>query len=86
MVASRIGAAVPHMVYAGSLPFLVQEWQLSGVQAGTVQGIFNLCYAVSLLLCSLAADRVGPARIFSVANWSSTAIFLACARRKDPCG
>ena len=79
MVASRTGAAVPQMVYAGSLPFLVQEWQLSGVQAGMVQGSFNLCYAASLLLCSLAADRLGPARIFAVANWASAAAFLACA-------
>lgn len=67
------------MVYAGSLPVLIQTWDMTGVEAGSIQATFNLCYAISLLLCSWASDHVGARRVFVVANWLSALAFLACA-------
>lgn len=76
---SRFGAGVATMVYAGTLPFLLQEWDMSGVEAGSVQSASNLSYAISLLVCSWASDRVGPRKIFVAANWLTAALLVACA-------
>jgi len=76
---SRFGAGVSNMVYAGTLPFLLQEWDMSGMEAGSVQSAFNVCYACSLLVCSWAADRIGPRKIFATANWLTAAMLIACA-------
>ena len=76
---SRFGAGVANMVYAGSLPVLIEAWHMTGVEAGSIQATFNLCYAISLLLCSWASDHVGARRVFVAANWFSALAFLACA-------
>jgi MFS family permease len=76
---SRFGVGVATMVYAGTLPFLLQEWNMSGVEAGSVQSASNLFFALSLLVCSWASDRVGPRRIFVAANWLTAALLIACA-------
>jgi MFS family permease len=76
---SRFGAGVANMVYAGSLPVLIEAWHMTGVEAGSIQATFNLCYAISLLLCSWASDHVGARRVFVAANWLSALAFLACA-------
>src|SRR3546814_17495390 len=52
---------------------------MTGVEAGSIQATFNLCYAISLLLCSWASDHVGARRVFVAANWLSALAFLACA-------
>lgn len=79
LVASRFGSSTANMVYAGSLPFLMANWQMNAATAGAVQSVFNLAYAISLLACSWLSDRVGPRRVFVVANWLAAASFLACA-------
>lgn len=76
---SRFGAGVANMVYAGSLPVLIEAWHMTGVEAGSIQATFNLCYAISLLLCSWASDHIGARRVFVAANWLSALAFLACA-------
>lgn len=76
---SRFGAGVANMVYAGSLPFLMSAWDMTGVEAGSIQAAFNLCYAVSLLLCSWASDHLGARPIIVAANWLSAMAFLGCA-------
>lgn len=78
LVSSRIGASAANMAYAGSIPFLIQSWSMTAAQAGSIQSAFNMSYALSLLACSVAADRLGARRIFVIANWSSAAAFLAC--------
>ncbi|MGD9879357.1 MAG: MFS transporter [Reyranella sp.] len=75
---SRFGAGVATMVYAGTLPFLLQEWDMSGVEGGSVQSASNLSYAISLLVCSWASDRIGPRKIFVTANWFTAAMLVAC--------
>lgn len=76
---SRFGAGVANMTYAGSLPFLLSEWGMSGTEAGSIQASFNLCYALSLLVCSWASDRFGPERIFVAANALAALAFLGCS-------
>ena len=79
LVVSRWGSCVPTMVYAGSLPFLLNPWSMSATEAGLVQSAFNLCFGASLLVSSWAADRIGPRLIFDAANWVAVIAFLACA-------
>src|SRR3546814_8417862 len=67
------------MVDAGSLPVLFDAWRMTCVGAGSIHATFNLCYAISLLLCSWASDHVGARRVFGAANWLSALAFLACA-------
>lgn len=76
---SRFGAGVSNMIYAGSLPVLIPAWHMTGVEAGSIQASFNLCYAISLLFCSWAADHVGPRRVFVIANWLAAVAFVGCA-------
>ena len=79
MTLSRVGAASLTMVYAGSLPFLLQPWGMTSSQAGAIQAAANLTYAVSLLVCSWLSDRVGPQQIFAWANRLAAALFCATA-------
>jgi MFS family permease len=53
------------MVYAGSLPYLLSEWKMTAAQAGSVQAAYNIAYAVSLLVASWLADRIGAKIVFS---------------------
>lgn len=79
LVVSRLGSSVAQMVYAGSLPFLLAPWDMSAAEAGAVQATFNICYAISLFICSWAADHFGARRIFLGANICSALAFGACA-------
>ncbi|MGQ9368513.1 MFS transporter [Azospirillum sp. A39] len=76
---SRFGTCIAHMVFAGSLPFLLAAWSMTGAQAGTIQAAYNFAYAVSLLAASWLADRVGAKRVFLVSTWASAATFVAFA-------
>lgn len=71
--------SVATMSYAGALPILTTEWNMSAGQAGTVQAAFNIGYAASLLVTSWFADRIGPKRVFLWSLWSSAAAFVAFA-------
>jgi len=79
LVASRLGSSVAQMVYAGSLPFLLRPWDMTAAEAGAIQATFNLCYALSLFVCSWAADHWSTRRIFLGANICSALAFGACA-------
>lgn len=76
---SRMGSGMAFMLWAASLPWILSDWGLTASQAGLVQTVFNLAYAVSLLASAWAADRFGAGRIFSLANWAAAAVFLLCA-------
>jgi MFS family permease len=79
LTVSRCGSSVTKMIYAGSLPFLLVEWEMSGAEAGLIQSLFNLSYAISLLLSSWLADHLGAKRIFNVSVWLCAAAFLLVA-------
>lgn len=76
---SRFAASIAMMIYAGSLPFLLEEWHMSGTEAGAIQSVFNISYAISLLVTSWLSDVVGAKRVFLISNACSLAAFLAFA-------
>lgn len=76
---SRFGTSVATMVYAGSLPFVLSEWKMTAAQAGSVQSAYNIAYALSLLVASWLADRIGAKIVFLVSAWSTAAAFLGFA-------
>lgn len=55
------------MVYAAALPILQKEWAMSAARAGSVSSGFQMGYAVSLLVISTLADRIG-ARFLYIAS------------------
>jgi MFS family permease len=52
---------------------------MTAAQAGSVQATYNIAYAVSLLIASWLADRIGAKIVFVVSVWSAAAAFLAFA-------
>jgi MFS family permease len=67
------------MTYAAALPVLRGEWGMSATAAGSVSTGFQLGYAVSLVVFSALADRVGARRVFVWSAWLSAAAALAFA-------
>ena len=52
------------MVYAAALPILQREWEMSAARAGTISSGYQIGYAVSLLIISTLADRMGARRLY----------------------
>ncbi len=67
------------MTYAATLPVLRPAWEMSATAAGSISTGFQLGYAVSLLVCSWLADRVGARRVFLVSGWLAAATAVAFA-------
>jgi len=67
------------MAYAAALPILQQEWALSGVQAGSIAGGFQLAYAVSLIVFSGLADRISARTVYLWSLFASAICALAFA-------
>jgi len=65
------------MTYAAVLPVLRTEWGMSGTAAGSVSTGFQAGYAVSLVVFSALADRVGARRVFLYSAWLSAVSALA---------
>jgi MFS family permease len=71
------------MTYAASLPVLLEAWQLTGTMAGSISTGFQMGYAVSLMVFSWLADRLGARRVFmwsSVLSAVAAVVFAAFAR------
>jgi MFS family permease len=71
------------MVYAAALPVLQREWEMSAAKAGAIASGYQIGYAISLLVISSLADRIG-ARFLFIASMLSGAVcttaFAFCAR------
>jgi len=52
------------MTYAACMPVLIEAWDMSATEAGTVAGGFHFGYLVSLVVFSWLADRIGALRVF----------------------
>ena len=68
---SRLLTYLVFMAYAAALPVLQQEWEMSATAAGAISGGFQFGYAVSLLIFSVLADRIGSKRVFLLSNFCS---------------
>ena len=80
---SRVAAFMVYISYAAALPVLQLEWQMSGTAAGSIASAFQIPYAVSLLVSSELADRVGARRVFLASSGASAVgamLFAAFAR------
>jgi MFS family permease len=62
------------MVYAAALPVLQREWEMSAAKAGAISSGYQIGYAISLLVISSLADRIG-ARFLYIASMLSGAVF-----------
>ena len=61
---SRTLTYLVFMTFAAALPILQKEWSMSAIAAGLISGGFHLGYAVSLVVHSALADRIGPKPIY----------------------
>lgn len=66
-----------YMTYAGALPLLRTEWDMSGTAAGSIATSAQLAYAVSLMLFSWLADRIGARRVFMMSGVASAVTAMA---------
>ncbi len=52
------------MAYAACLPVLLNKWDMSATQAGSISSVFMVGYAVSLFVFAWLSDRFGAKRLF----------------------
>jgi MFS family permease len=74
LCSSRFFTYLVFMTYAAALPVVQREWRMSATAAGSISSGFQIGYAVSLVVLSELADRIGPKRVFL---WSNVATALA---------
>jgi MFS family permease len=61
---SRIALYANFMVYAACLPILLNHWDMSATQAGSISTAFMFGYAASLFLFAWLSDHFGAKRLF----------------------
>jgi len=71
---SRTFMTFVFLTYAAALPVLQKEWGMSATEAGSISSGFRFGYAVSLLICSILADKVGAKPLY-LGSMSAGAIF-----------
>ena len=79
LCSSRVLTYLVFMVYAAALPVLQREWDMSATAAGSISGGFQIGYAISLLIFSILADRIGAKRCFLLSMFSTVATSLLFA-------
>lgn len=67
--ATRALGGMMFVTYAAALPVLQQEWDMSASAAGSIASGWQIGYAISMVLLSWLADRVGAKPVYI---WSST--------------
>ena len=71
---SRAMSQTVTMVYSAALPILQREWEMSAARAGTISSGYQIGYAISLLIISVLADKIG-ARLLYIASMIAGAVF-----------
>lgn len=79
LCSSRVLTYLVFMAYAAALPVLQSEWEMSAAAAGSISGGFQIGYAVSLLIFSVLADRIGAKRVFLLSTFFSVITSLLFA-------
>ena len=75
---ARIAMYANFMVYAACLPILLNKWDMSATQAGSISSAFMVGYAVSLFVFAWLSDHFGAKRLFivsAVLSASSALVF-----------
>lgn len=80
---SRVFTYLVFMTYAAVLPVLQREWAMSAAAAGSILSGFHIGYAVSLVIFSELADRIGAKRVFllSILVTAIASLFFAIFAR-----
>jgi MFS family permease len=68
---------------AAAVPILQKEWSISASAAGLISSGYNFGYAVSLVICSALADRIGPKPIYMGSIVTGAVFSLAFAAFAD---
>ncbi len=68
---SRIALYANFMVYAACLPILLDEWDMSATQAGSISSAFMFGYAASLFAAAWLADHFGAKRLLLLSAFLS---------------
>jgi MFS family permease len=79
LVLARICTTAIFMTYPACLNALLTAWQMSATRAGLVQGVFTAAFAISLLVASFLADRIGAKPVFLWASLLSAAAAILFA-------
>jgi MFS family permease len=74
---SRIALYSNFMVYAACLPVLLNTWDMSATQAGSISSVFMFGYAASLFVFAWLADHYGAKRLFILSAFLSAFSALA---------
>ncbi|MEW6185018.1 MAG: MFS transporter [Thermodesulfobacteriota bacterium] len=77
--AARVFNGLVFMTYAAALPLLQKEWRMSGTQAGSIAGGFQIGYALSLIVFSTLADRISARTVYLYSLFASGISALAFA-------
>ncbi len=77
LLLSRTLATAIFMTYAAALPVLLEAWDMSATAAGSISSGFQIGYAVSLVIFSWLADRLGARQVFLISAALSAASALA---------
>jgi MFS family permease len=75
---ARIAMYANFMVYAACLPILLNKWDMSATQAGSISSTFMVAYAASLFVFAWLSDHFGAKRLFilsAVLSASSALVF-----------
>jgi MFS family permease len=76
---ARVFTYLVFMTYAASLAVLQREWHMSAAAAGSISSGFQLAYAISLVVFSELADRMGAKRVFLLSHFLSAVASLLFA-------
>jgi MFS family permease len=79
LCASRLFNGLVFMTYAGALFVLRREWGMSAAEAGGIASGFQIGYAVSLVIFSSVADRIGPKKLYLGSMFAAGVSSLAFA-------
>ncbi len=63
---SRLALSLIFTAYAGVMPVVREDWQMSAATAATIQSAWHLGYLVSLFVVGILADRYGARRTYLV--------------------
>ena len=74
---ARIAMYANFMVYAACLPILLNEWDMTATQAGSISSAFMVGYAASLFVFAWLSDHFGAKRLFILSAFLSALSALA---------
>lgn len=63
LCAAQGGVLLVFLNFAGALPLIQADWQLSNAQAGMIQAAGQVGYLLAVLVISSLADYIGPERL-----------------------